>query len=431
MKLKQTTFGSIAFFVALPVLFWLMSFQKKETSSLQAAPEKPKTDTLFAAQLTHNKDYTAYPQVDRSIRKFMEEWNLAGVSVAVAKDGELVFAKGYGVTDRKTKQAVQPFHQFRTASISKLITATAILKLCEDGKLNLHDKVFGEKGILNDTIFTNVIQRPEILRMEVHHLLAHTGGWWNRFRTDPMFIPTKIAEAMNTSSPPSFETTMQFMLSQNKFFEPGQLFDYSNFGYSLLGKIIEQKTGIPYEKYVQEAILKPLEIQMHLSKNLVEKRGKYEVIHYDYDDAPKKPSIYNPRDTISRVYGGNNIEAIGAAGGWVASASDLVRLSLAIDENENIPDILSKESIQWMTAQNDDFFGKAFGWRNCNEVRWLRTGSLPGTSAVLIHQADGFTWAFLTSSSTWRAHRFTYNIRRLMKKILLNIPKHQPILAQK
>ncbi len=427
MQLKQTAWGGVAFFVALPFVLWL-SFQKNKAQANQS-PSTP--DTVRWLKPFKNSDFPAISEADRLTNQFMEDWNLAGISMAVAQNGRIIFAKGYGVTDRKSQTPVQPHHRFRMASLSKLLTATAVMKLCEDEKLHLTDTVFGEQGILNHPSITQHIHNQAITRIQVHHLLAHTAGWWNKFRTDPMFIPTKIAAEMHTPSPPDFETTMRFMVSQKKCFEPGQLFDYSNFGYEVLGQIIEQKTGMPYEKYIQNHILTPLGIRMNLSKNSPQKRGEHEVMYYDYQDAPKKLAIDGTNDSLPRTYGGNHIEGIRASGGWAGSASDIIRLALAID-GKNVPkDLISGESVKIMTAQTDVYAGKEFGWRNCNEIRWLRTGSLAGTSAILVHQPNGLTWVFLTNSSTWRAHRFTYNIRRLMKQILPHLIDNQILMAQK
>ena len=83
----------------------------------------------------------------------MKKWTIEGASVAIAKDGKLVYARGFGYADTAAGIETQPYSKFRIASISKLVTAVAIMKLQEEGKLSLDDKVFGPEGILNDSCY--------------------------------------------------------------------------------------------------------------------------------------------------------------------------------------------------------------------------------------------------------------------------------------
>src|SRR5690606_13933746 len=84
--------------------------------------------------------------VDSAVHNLLKDWRIAGASVAIAREGRLVYAKGFGYADKESEEAVSPNHVFRIASVSKLITAVAIMKLAEEGKLDIDDKVFGEAG---------------------------------------------------------------------------------------------------------------------------------------------------------------------------------------------------------------------------------------------------------------------------------------------
>ena len=88
----------------------------------------------------------ALPGLDKEVKAFMKRWHIPGGSLALVKDGHLLYTQAYGKAD--TDIPAQPYHLFRIASLSKPITALAILKLQEQGKLKLTDKVFGPKGIL-------------------------------------------------------------------------------------------------------------------------------------------------------------------------------------------------------------------------------------------------------------------------------------------
>lgn len=137
----------------------------------------------------------ATKKADYRINRFLDYWRIKGASVALVKDQKLVFAKGYGYADEENKVKVEPDHLFRIASISKLITATAIMKLKEEGKLQLSDRVFGEEGILNSENYSN-IKDKRTRKINVEHLLRHTAGFTSRYG-DQMFLPLTIAKKMN------------------------------------------------------------------------------------------------------------------------------------------------------------------------------------------------------------------------------------------
>ena len=112
--------------------------------------------------------------------------------MAIVKDDKLVFAHGYGYSDVEAKTAVNPGNLFRIASVSKLITAVAIMKLVEKKVISLDSKVFGSKAILKDTIFNKVVDK-RLYNITVRHLLAHAGGWTLTYG-DPAFNSLVVLE---------------------------------------------------------------------------------------------------------------------------------------------------------------------------------------------------------------------------------------------
>jgi len=351
-------------------------------------------------------------KIDTLIVDFMRQWSLKGVSVAISQHEKMVYAKGFGYADIADKEVVSPQHLFRIASVSKLITATAIMKMVESGQLRLSDKVFGANGILHE--YTE-IKDAKALGIEVRHLLTHTSGWKNKFRTDPMFIPLEIADYMKVKPPISLDVITKFMLSQKMLAEAGVFFDYSNFGYCLLGRIIERKTGMSYEDFVKKTIFNPLEIkEIQLANNYLKSKAPLEVVHYEHFGAKAKPAFDGGTDTVSRPYG-IDIETLAPAGGWLASPRDLLRLLSGIDDFPNQKDILSKETIALMTSTQDSLH--TIGWRQCSDEIWVRTGSLVGTQIVVARHKSGISWVFVTNTSSWRAHRFSHDIMLLMRKV--------------
>lgn len=388
----------------------------------QEIPAKPVQPTINFPLRNHHSNYQNFVVFDTMVQRFMKYWSVRGLSLGIVKDGKLLYAKAYGEADAEQHEKTQPYHLFRTASVSKLVTAVAIMKLVEAKKLRLDQQVFGKKGVLNDTTFLNY-SSPNILKIKVEHLLTHTGGWRNVFRTDPMFVPLAVAKRMHVASPPAFETTLKFMLTQEVAFEPGKFYDYSNFGYCVLGKVIEKASGMPYEKYVQK-VLAPLGItRMKLAKNRLKDRAFAEVRYYEHAQAEKKLSCYGTGDSVSKTYDATNIEALGPAGGWLATPTDLLRMVVAIDGFDTKPDFLTPASIKEMTTPRDSSEHKVLGWKTCNAQRWWRTGSLAGTGIVVKRRQDGISYVVITNTSTWRGPGFSYEIEGVMRRGLKTIKR--------
>ena len=146
----------------------------------------------------------------------MDQWEIKGASLAIMKDGKLIYSKGYGYADEENEVKTDVNHIFRIASVSKLITAAGIMKLVENGTLSLDDKVFGEEGILNDTTLYAPVKDKRMNHITVENLLRHQGGFTNR-AGDPMFCPIDIAEKMNVPAPADLNTIIKFVLSKEIF----------------------------------------------------------------------------------------------------------------------------------------------------------------------------------------------------------------------
>lgn len=406
-------------------LLFLSNCQNNPKLQEKAKPTEAKPDYTKDLRLTNqNFQFSEMIDFDSTVIKFMRNWEMKGASLAILQDGKLKYAKGYGFADFEQKVKTEPYHLFRIASVSKLVTAVAIMKLIEEGKISLESQVFGKKGILNDTNFLD-IKHTNTYKIKIKHLLTHTGGWRNIFRTDPMFVPLLVAEHMEVKSPPSLETTIRFMLTQNVDFEPGTLYDYSNFGYCVLGKVVEKISNMPYEEYLQKEILNPLGITgMKLSKTRRKDRAFNEVKYYTHQNESKRLSVFNTGDSALRTYDGTYMEALGAAGGWIATPTDLLKLTVAIDGLNSKPDILKKEIVKEMMTPKDSINDNlVLGWKKCNTMYCWRTGSLAGTGIVLMAQKNGLAWVLVTNTSAWRGPGFSYEIEAMMRRALVKISK--------
>ena len=202
--------------------------------------------------------------LDGYIEKFMRRWEIKGGSLAVMKDGCLVYAKGYGWADEENGERMSPGNIMRIASLSKLITATAIMQLCERRVLSLDDRVFGEGGILDCGQFSD-IRDKRVKDITVNQLLRHEAGF-TMHKGDPLFTTREIMIWEDLDSVPDMDRVIEYALGERLGYTPGQGFRYSNLGYLILTKIVEVCSGMEYEEYCQENILHPAGCyDMHLA----------------------------------------------------------------------------------------------------------------------------------------------------------------------
>ncbi|MGQ1786683.1 MULTISPECIES: serine hydrolase domain-containing protein [unclassified Saccharicrinis] len=364
-------------------------------------------------------DQEKFEVIDYNINRFLRRNHLAGASVSVVKDGKLVFTKGYGYADKEKSIQVQPYNLFRIASVSKLVTAVAVMKLVENGNLTLDSKVFGKDGILNDSIFLGYRDR-KVERITVKQLLNHSAGFTNRYG-DPMFIPNVIAKKMKVDYPVEKEDIIRFMLTKRLHYPPGTMSSYSNLGYAILEEVIEKASGMDYELYVKTNVLYPLEIfDMQIGGSYPWERFDLEVKYYEPDDAYLVDDHMGSKNMVPRSYGGNDIKTLGAAGGWIASTTDLLRLVVAIDGFDTPNDILSSNSIHEMSS-TELLGGSPLGWRGVRKHYWYRTGTLAGTSALVVRQDDGLSYAIVFNTNSWKGPEFANDVKWMMDRTLAKV----------
>ncbi len=183
---------------------------------------------------------------DAFAESLVSQYRLPGLSIAVMKDGRLVYARGFGIADPTTGEPVQPTSRFRIASLSKAITSAVAMRLVDRGLLSLDAPAF---ALLPDLPpLPGQTEDPRLATITVRDLLQHSGGW-DRDATgyDPMFDPARIATAAGVPPPADCPTIIRFMRGRPLDFAPGTRYAYSNFGYCVLGRILERVSSQSYE----------------------------------------------------------------------------------------------------------------------------------------------------------------------------------------
>jgi N-acyl-D-amino-acid deacylase len=369
----------------------------------------------LAAQKTPVTPAAAF---DEAVEEFMKDRNVPGGALAVARNGKLVYARGYGWADRESKAAARPDSLFRIASLSKPITGVAVLKLVEDGKLSLDTSVF-DLLALGTQLTEGRKLDDRWKQITLRHLLHHTAGWDRDKSGDPMFKSREISKSLGEPPPATPAQIIRWMLGRPLDSDPGARYAYSNFGYCLLGRVIEKITGQTYEKFVQQSVLGPTGVRrMRLGASLDRGRAGGEVHYYTANDSKTESVFTGLKNSVARPYGGFFLEAMDSHGGWIGSAVDLVRFATALDDPRRSP-LKNTESFRRLieapaapVSREEDGRLKdhryACGWqvrpvRDSKHNYW-HNGSLPGTYTLLVRRWDGIAFAALFNqrSDDWQ-----------------------------
>ena len=383
----------------------------------------PTTKTVLGNTSSFNK-------IETVVHEFLKEHKIPGASIAITDSGKLIHSAGYGYADLGQKHPVETNSLFRIASISKPITAVAILQLVEKKRIKLTDRIY-EK--LNMTSMLNRVESdPRLVDITIEHLLQHRGGWDRNLSFDPMFQSIRFADQLGIPPPADSTNVIEAMMTQKLDFTPGERFAYSNFGYCLLGRLIEQSTGQSYEEYVKQNVLSPLGIHsMCLGKTKLTDKNEKEVRYYHpfYSH-----SVYAEHSNVPvpSHYGGWHLEAMDSHGGWLASAKDLAIFATAFDDPDQCP-ILSRQSISMMYKRPSglagfDQYGKpksvyySLGWNNRTisggRTNQWHSGSLPGTSTIMIRRHDGKNFVgLLNTRVTPTGKSLGLELDRLMHRV--------------
>lgn len=412
--IRRGTIYTAVFFVVAFIAIWVFRPSKSGKNENKKNPDR---DLVWSDTLTNNSsDYELLYPMEKDIERFMSKWNIRGMSVAVMRNDSLLYAKGFGWRDEVKREPMEAGTIGRIASASKLVTAAAVMKLIEDGKLSFDTKVFGDSGILNNKDFTAAVKDKRVFDITVDNLLRHAGGF-TRAAGDPMFNTAEIIKAKNLSKNPDNNELVKIVLDRRLGFTPGVGHRYSNFGYMLLSLVIERVTGQSYWDYVNKNILEPAGCyQFRPATNYLADRLENETHYYAPDDELVEEFTGSGR-MVTRCYGGADFNALMGAGGWLTSAADLARFVASIDGLPGVKDILKRESVNLMSAREGDE-KLCFGWTDSDgEGNRTRSGTLSSAHALIMTYSDGETWVMITNTGVWTGYKFTSSLRNLMNTL--------------
>jgi D-alanyl-D-alanine carboxypeptidase len=372
----------------------LLTLMVSSLFSISASAQIPANQPVPKGYLARN-----IKAVDSIVNVFMAKYKVPGLSFTIAQNDSIKLQRTYGYADTALKQKVTFADRFRIASVSKPFTSAAIMQLIERGKLHLQDKVFG-KGAVLGTTYGSQPYGKWITDITIENLLEHLGGGWGNEDQDPMFLHPELNQAQLIS------WTLD---NQPLSHQPGIHFQYSNFGFCLLGRVIEKVSGMKYDAYVIKNILRPCGIStMEIGGNTLAERKKNEVYYYDKEE---DPYTMDERRMDSH-------------GGWIATPTDLVKFLIRVDKFPQKTDVLKANTLTEMYTAPAVSPTYAKGWAVNIANNYWHNGSLPGEQALAARISSGFCWAILVN--TRKEGDFGADIDELMWKIK-NAIKQWPV----
>jgi len=355
--------------------------------------------------------------IDATVANFMNMNNLPGGAVAITYKDHLIFAKSYGYIDVDNALFAEPDSRFRTASVSKAITAMGIMKLVHDGQLSLNDQPFPFSGVgpVIGGAYNSALSPP--FGPTVEEMLHHAGGWDRDTGPDLTGYGTlHTVEGLlpGSTGPPDCTTLISYTESQPLQFTPGTMVDYSNVGFCALSEVIRETSGTTYIDYVQNNVLSPLGmIDTTTGSTQQSKQQDREAVYYDTTDPPQ-PSLFAPYTTVPPPYSGiGSLEAMEGAAAIVSTEIDLAHFTGAIASG-NLPNFpgppaypgwpqmyytLSTRLPSYDTPQN------GAGWDAVpsnvvavpllpyDNYNFVKEGGYQGTVSVIVATADGYGFA--------------------------------------
>jgi uncharacterized protein (TIGR03437 family) len=353
---------------------------------------------LLASSLLFGQTGTGSPSLsdlDTLMSGLLAKYAVPGGSMAVSYRGRLVYARGFGVTDRDTNELVQPDAVFRVASVSKPLTAIGIMRLVEQGKLRLEDRVFAQH-LRSLTAPPNLVKQAVYDDITVRQLLQHTAGLPSTDNTvDPFFAPRyqQVAQAFGATGIPTLEQMLRWQLTRPLGSAPGTQYTYSNMSMAAAGRVVEAASGKRYEAFLREDVLAPLGItKTRAGRTRLADRTPGEVRYHMPLGSTTEASQFGEGQVFRPYSGAFSLELLEGAATWITTSVDLVRIASRL--NPDAPGaLLTRESFAELIRRppaplsqtTNSFYGLGFNveLEAQGQARLIHNGTLPGTRSVL------------------------------------------------
>lgn len=365
--------------------------------------------------------------LDDAVAQIMRRYGIPGAALGIARAGRIVYARGFGLADRDKNEPVTAQSRFRIASVTKPLTAAAVLRLCELGKLTLDEPVLPRLGL---EPLSGTFGDSRLGRITSRQLLQHTGGWNKAASGDPMFKSPEICRAAGIPGPADAKLTIRWVLGRKLDHEPGTRYSYSNVGYCILGRLIEAVTGQRYADAMRRLVLDPCGAGgIELGRSLERQPG--EVCYYHTSRSLGTSVFPTLPAQVAWPYGTFSMEANDANGGFIASVSDVLKFLTSMDEEARRP-LLRRESLRTISQPGAPGLGsgQAFhglGWfvspngQGGRPNLWYN-GILPGAKCIAVRLGDGFDWVFMINSWPGDVDHFSTQVQNTIHAAARQVP---------
>ncbi len=308
------------------------------------------------------------------LAEYQTDKRLPSIAGAVLRDGEVLWADAVGLADAEAGEAATPEHQYRIGSITKTFTAVAVMRLRDEGKLDLEDRLDAHLDV------------PARGDLTLRRMLSHGSGLQRE-------LPGNVWETLRF--PKSTEELLATLTQSELVLAPGERWHYSNLAFILLGEVIAKLSGTAYEDYVEARILQPLGLTRTSFAPEQPTAVAYSVEPYS-DVVQREPML------VERTGG------IAAAGQLWSTVGDLCRWAAFLASPD--PNVLSPESLELMTSVQTmaDPYRWSLAWgvglmlvRSGDRIYCGHDGGMPGYLAnVLVDRDSGLGGAVLVNGSS-------------------------------
>jgi len=314
--------------------------------------------------------------IDSLVENARQKFNVAGVAMAIVKDGKVIYKKGFGVKSVETKQPVDAYTNFEIASNSKAFTCAALSILEDEGKIKWDDKVkthIPEFKMYNEYVTEN---------FNIQDLLTHRSGLGLGVG-DLMFFPD------------GSDFTIKDVLSSFQYFKPVSAFrtkfDYDNLLYLVAGEVIARVSGMSYEDFVTKRILVPLEMkQTYASLDRMKDQSNLAASHSSESGTIKKIATY--KEMINSAAGGL-ISNVSDLSNWMITqlnkgkyGPNLKSTLFSVKNHREMWKIHTVEEANASERYNSHFNGYGLGWGLTDikgNLSVSHTGGLPGMLSIV------------------------------------------------
>ena len=297
--------------------------------------------------------------IDDAIQRQIKKYNIPGLAIAVTRGNRTIYSRAYGWADLENRAPATPKTLFRVGSITKPITATAAFVLAEHRRLDLDASV--------QRYCATFPEKPE--PVTTRELLAHLGGV-RGFRTDD----GAAAEIFNATHYDSLTKTMALFANDALVARPGTRYEYSHYGYELVGCVLEGAAGQDFEHALRAAVFTPAGMtatRLDDTNQIIPHRSS---AYTHTEDRSTRKARY--LDTSNRI----------AAAGLLSTANDLARFAIALDSGKLLPASSLRNMWSEQVAQDGTHTGYGLGWmirEHDGKLVAAHTGELPGASSIL------------------------------------------------